>query len=161
MWPECPYSKIWNILFGNSLYFWSYSYFLLFCDNQEMNMSEDKCNLAWLSQYPPRKNTIGSRWTRYPYCTIWEGKVVVFVHIYEDRAIFISFFFSLRHWIWLLSNMNLYILENTKPEKCHRLYGKMLSIFYKVVKGSCGNSSYLCIWNLFGTFLWYEDTESE
>ena len=63
-------------------------YFLI---TQTLNLSNEKQKLVYLYQYPPIRNIKGYMGQKYLYSTIREKNIVVLIHIYGARSIFLLF----------------------------------------------------------------------
>ena len=62
----------------------------------------------------------GSMGKWYSYSTKWEENIVVSLHIYEARTIFLLIYDFLswpRHWIWVIGNINEHVSNNIHTYK--------------------------------------------
>ena len=80
---------------------------------------------------------------------------MVIIHIYGNRAIFYYFLMTKTPYLpsvkWKCASIKYY-----SHIKIHqRLYGKMISILYKMAEKYCGDSSYLWSYSHISTILWW------
>ena len=78
---------------GNSSYLWSYSHFLLFCNHQDTESDPQEIEICVALTIFNQKYIKGSIGKRYPNPGKAEENIVVILHIYGARAIFLLYYY--------------------------------------------------------------------
>ena len=92
MGQQYPYSTIWekNIV-GIVRIYGARAIFLLFCDHQDTGSKSREIEIGVVGPISTHKIFKCLMVKLYPYSTIWEQNIVVFLHIYVVRANFLLF----------------------------------------------------------------------